>query len=79
MVCPSGEKASDQVSFGMCPRRITGLSSESPMLSYPGLFMMLLMAWSFQAEDTFSIWVTSLFQSCVVLYAGATFLKQFVK
>ncbi len=37
--------------------------------------MMLLMAWTFQAEDTFSIWVTSLFQACIVVYAGAYVMK----
>ena len=65
--------------FGAFFKKATGLSSESPMLSYPGLFVMLLMAWSFQAEDTFSIWVNSLLQGCLVVFAGAYLVKKLVK
>ena len=65
--------------FGAFFKKITGFSSESPALSYAGLFMMLLMAWSFQSEDTFSLWVNSLSQACVVVFGGAFVAKAFLK
>jgi hypothetical protein len=47
--------------------KFSAWSSESPILSYPGMIMVVLMAWSFQSELTLSIWLSSLFQACVTV------------
>ncbi len=52
--------------FAFLFRKISGWASESPMLSYPGMFMVILMAWSFQTELPLSDWIGSLYQATVV-------------
>jgi hypothetical protein len=59
--------------FAIFFKKISGWSSASPMLSYPGMFMVLLMAWSFQTELTLSDWLGSLYQASVVAL-GVPFL-----
>ncbi len=39
----------------------------SPLVSYPGLLMVLLLAWSFQIELPMSAWIASLFQASVAV------------
>lgn len=48
-------------------KKISEWSSESPNLSYPGLFMIVLMAWSFMTEYTLSIWISSLWTATAVV------------
>jgi len=53
------------VVFGGTFKFIVVWSRHSPIFSYAGLLIILLTAWSFQAELTMSIWITSLFQAAV--------------
>ncbi|MGA2694233.1 MAG: O-antigen polysaccharide polymerase Wzy, partial [Opitutaceae bacterium] len=53
--------------FGALFKKISGWASESPILSYPGMILIVLMAWSFQDELTLSIWLSSLWQACAVV------------
>ena len=53
--------------FGSLLKKIGGWAAESPIPSYPGLILIVLMAWSFQDEFTLSIWLTSFYQACVVV------------
>jgi hypothetical protein len=59
-------------------RKICGWAAESPILSYPGMILIVLSAWSFQDELTMSIWLTSLYQACLVVCAVPYFLKLFL-
>lgn len=52
--------------FGYVPKKLQVLSTHSPMFSLAGIVMVLLTAWSFNAEMTLSVWVSSLFQALVV-------------
>lgn len=54
---------------------ITGWSRLSPLLSYAGLIVVMITAWSFQAELTMSIWLTSLFQA-VAATVGAIYVPR---
>lgn len=51
---------------GYVPKKLQMLSAHSPMFSLAGIVMVLLTAWSFNAEMTLSVWVSSLFQALVV-------------
>lgn len=51
--------------LGAFYKRVYTATAESPLLSYPGLFLIILMAWSFQTEATMAVWLGSLFQACV--------------
>lgn len=51
--------------FAAAFKRLSDLSVNSPILSYPGLLMVVLTAWSFQSEQTMAAWLSSLFQACV--------------
>ncbi len=53
--------------FGAVYKRIQTATSESPMLSYPGIFVIVLTAWSFQTESTMAIWISSMSQACVAV------------
>jgi len=55
------------VFFGCFFKLVSIWASDSPILSYGGMFMVVLMAWSFQTELTMSIWLSSLFQACVAV------------
>ena len=47
-------------------KRFALLSADAPQFSAIGLFMILLTAWSFQAELVLATWLSSLFQSAVI-------------
>lgn len=47
----------------------------SPVLSYPGLFMILLLAWSFQTELPMSAWIASLYQAAIAVLGLPFVLK----
>ncbi len=53
--------------FAFCFKKISGWAARSPLLSYPGLFLIVLMAWSFQSELTLAAWLSSLYQACVAV------------
>jgi len=64
--------------FSVLFKKICGWAAESPILSYPGMILIVLSAWSFQDELTLSIWLTSLYQACLVVCAVPYFLKLFL-
>lgn len=51
---------------GYCFKRITLLARGAPQFSALGVFMILLTAWSFQAELVLATWLSSLFQAAIV-------------
>lgn len=51
--------------LGAFYKRVHTATAQSPLLSYPGLFVIILMAWSFQTEATMAVWLGSMFQACV--------------
>ncbi|MDE3084253.1 MAG: hypothetical protein KGJ37_03405, partial [Verrucomicrobiota bacterium] len=53
--------------FAFCLKKYSLWTQNSPILSYAGLMLVLLMAWSFQTELTLSIWLSSLFQAAVAV------------
>ncbi len=55
--------------FGGVFKKIGGWAAESPILSYPGLILIVLIAWSFQDELTLSIWLSSLCQAVAAVCA----------
>lgn len=67
------------VAFGAFFKKICGWASESPILSYPGMILIVLVAWSFQDELTLSIWLSSLYQACAVVCVVPFVLKTFFR
>lgn len=55
------------VFYGVLFKKLSTVTAHSPPLSVGGLSMVLLMAWSLQAEMTLSVWLSSLYQAAVVL------------
>lgn len=51
--------------IGFFYKKVQASTLHSPLLSYPGLFLIVLMAWSFQTEMTLSIWLSSMYQACI--------------
>lgn len=64
--------------FGWAFRRISVLSLGAPQLSTLGIFMILLTAWSFQAELVLATWLTSLLQASMVCIGIPLIYRQFV-
>jgi len=59
-------------------KKVQILAQDSPLFSYGGLILVILLAWSFQVEFTLSIWLASLYQACVaVLIIPLTLRKLF--
>ncbi len=63
--------------FGLFFKKVTGWGSESPIFSYPGLFMVVLMAWTFQTELPLSAWLASLWQATLSVLGMPLILKNF--
>lgn len=59
--------------IGLSYKKVQVATSQCAMLSYAGLFLVVLMAWSFQTEFTMSIWLSSFYQACVAVM-GIPFL-----
>lgn len=57
---------------------VSSITAESPLLSYPGLFLIILTAWSFQAEATAAIWIGSMFQACAGVLGVPFLLRNFL-
>lgn len=51
-------------------------TADSPLLSSAGLFLIVLMAWSFQTEWPMSLWLSSMFQACVTIIGIPMILRQ---
>jgi hypothetical protein len=49
--------------FGIVFKVLATYSRESPLLSYGGIVIVMITAWSYQTELTMSVWITSLFQA----------------
>lgn len=58
---------------GLFYKKVQAAAVNCAMLSYAGLFLIVLMAWSFQTEYTMSIWLSSFYQACVAVM-GIPFL-----
>jgi hypothetical protein len=65
--------------FGFFFKKVAGMGAESPIFSYPGLFMIVLMAWTFLTELPLSAWLASLEQACVAVLGLPFVLKNFFK
>ncbi|MBI5422675.1 MAG: hypothetical protein HZA32_01225 [Opitutae bacterium] len=63
--------------IGSILKKVTSWGSESPLVSYGGLLLVVLIAWSFQVELTLSIWLSSLFQACVAVLGVPMFIRSF--
>jgi len=59
--------------LGFLFRRAQLATQESPLLSYAGIFMIILTAWAFQTEANLALWITSMFQALVTVL-GLPFL-----
>ncbi|HRE83845.1 MAG TPA: hypothetical protein PLN52_22565 [Opitutaceae bacterium] len=58
--------------------KLAGIWSKySPLVSYPGLLMVLLMAWSFQIELPLSAWLSSLYQATLAVLGVPFLVKLF--
>jgi hypothetical protein len=64
--------------FAFCFKKLGCWAAHSPMLSYPGLVLIVLMAWSFQAELTLAAWSGSLYQACVVVLGIPFLIRNFL-
>jgi hypothetical protein len=64
--------------FAFCLKKYGLWAQQSPILSYAGLMLILLMAWSFQTELTLSIWLSSLFQATVAVLGTPFVLRHFL-
>ena len=64
--------------FAFCFRKFGDWSAHSPILSYPGLVLIVLMAWSFQAELTLAAWLSSLYQACFVILGVPFLIRNFI-
>jgi hypothetical protein len=64
--------------FAFCFKKFGCWAARSPILSYPGLAQIVLMAWSFQAELTFAAWSGSLYQACIVVLGIPFLVRKFL-
>jgi hypothetical protein len=64
--------------FAFCLKKYGLWAQQSPILSYAGLLLVLLMAWSFQTELTLSIWLSSLFQATIAVLSVPFVLRHFI-
>lgn len=65
--------------IGGCTRLAGTWTLYSPIISYPGLFMILLMAWSFQIELPMSAWISSLYQAALAVLGVPFVLRLFFR
>jgi MFS family permease len=65
--------------IGFALRKIRIWSAYSPLLSYPGIFTVLLMSWCFATELTMSIWLSSFYQACVAVIGSIFVARNFFK
>ncbi|HEX3730572.1 MAG TPA: hypothetical protein VHV47_12255, partial [Opitutaceae bacterium] len=65
--------------FGTVFKKASGWASQSPIFSYPGLFLVVLMAWTFQTELPLSAWLASLWQATLSVLGLPLLLRNFFK
>ncbi len=65
--------------IGSCTKLAGVWTRYSPLISYPGLLMVLLLAWSFQIELPMSAWIASLSQAAVAVLGVPFVLKRFIE
>lgn len=53
--------------FGFVFRKLQLATIDSPLLSYAGIFMIILTAWCFQTEANLALWLSSMFQGLVTV------------
>lgn len=63
--------------WGAALKKLQVWSTYSPMFSFAGLLMVLLTAWSFNAELTMAAWISSLQQAVFVVLGIPLFLRSF--
>jgi hypothetical protein len=63
------------VFFGFCLKKLQVLSARSPMFSLAGITMILLTAWSLNAEFTMAVWISSLYQALIVALGAPLLLR----
>jgi hypothetical protein len=63
--------------LGAAYKFVHGRTKHSPIMSYAGLFTVVLIAWSIQTEMPLSMWLSSMFQGCVGVL-GVPFLIRHV-
>lgn len=59
-------------------KKIQVLTANADPFSYAGLFLVVLMAWSFQTEYTMAIWLSSFYQACVAVMGIPFLLRNFI-
>ncbi len=59
-----------------CLKKAQCWGRDSPLFSYGGIVLVLLLAWSFQVEFTLSIWLASFYQACIAVLAAPVLLKR---
>ena len=64
--------------FAFWLKKIGDWSANSPILSYPGLLLIVLMAWSFQSELTMAAWLGSLYQACIAVLGTPFIMRNFL-
>jgi hypothetical protein len=64
------------LAFGL--KTIGDWATYSPILSYPGLLLIVLMAWSFQAELTMAAWLSSFYQACAAILGVPFLMRNFL-
>lgn len=64
--------------FAFVFKKFGDWTTYSPILSYPGLVLIVLMAWSFQTELTLAAWLSSLYQACVVVLGIPFIIRNFI-
>ena len=64
--------------FGLLYKKVQTLTATSPLLSYPGLCVIVLMAWSFQTEYTVSMWLSSMAQAWVAVTGIPFVIRNFL-
>ncbi len=62
---------------GFAFKRVALLAQFAPQFSALGLLMILLTAWSFQAEQVLATWLSSLFQAAVVCIGAPLIYRKF--
>lgn len=59
-------------------KKFSDWATYSPILSYPGLVLVVLMAWSFQSELTMAAWLGSFYQACVAVIGVPFVMRNFL-
>jgi hypothetical protein len=64
--------------LGFLYKKIQVMTANADLFSYAGLFLVVLMAWSFQTEYTMAIWLSSFYQACVAVMGIPFLLRNFM-